>query len=73
MTKDSTRVSKVIEGPRTAMPCEMQEATSSALRTEQLRDQCARVHALTTSIKRRKKKRASLNKKYPLSDDQIVK
>ena len=39
MTRVSTKVSSVIDGPRTAMPCEMHDATSDAFRTEQLSDQ----------------------------------
>jgi hypothetical protein len=47
-------------GPSTAIPCEMHDATSAALRTEQLNDQWAKVQALTTSMSKRKKKSASL-------------
>ena len=63
MTSVSITVSKVIAGPKTAMPCDMHDSTSAALRTEQLSDQWARAQALTTSISKRKKNNASLMKK----------
>ena len=60
MTSVSTIVSSVMVGPNTAIPWDMQEATSAALWMGQLSDQCARSQALTTSIRSRKKKSASL-------------
>ena len=60
MTNVSTTVSSVMAGPKTAIPWEMQAATSSALWTGQLKDQWANAQALTTSISNRKKKSASL-------------